>query len=186
MQGCLRWRGERTCYCIAMHQPQLDRLEAELKIRNYSPKTLNCYLRCLREFFSYLEKNSGETDEDIIRGFLLLLERNQASAQTRNIYLSAVKFYYRNVVKTGTLIDIRTAKRGQRLPVVLSRHEIARILDATNNRKHRLMLALAYGAGLRVSEVVALRVTPNRTGPQLQLLRRGQSMRSPLHLRMDG
>jgi len=141
-----------------MHQAPLDRLEAELRIRNYSPKTLASYRHCLQAFLAFRAWHEHGTDEDVVRAFLLSLERNRASAQTRNIYLSAVKFYFRNVVKTGSRLDIRTAKRGQHLPVVLSRREIETILDVTTNRKHRLMLALAYGAGLRVSEVVALRV----------------------------
>ncbi|MFH0952372.1 MAG: tyrosine-type recombinase/integrase, partial [Patescibacteria group bacterium] len=80
------------------------------------------------------------------------------SAQTRNICLSAIKFYYRNVMKDASPIGIRAAKRNRSLPVVLSRYEIDRILSLARNTKHRLMLALAYGAGLRVSEVVALKV----------------------------
>ncbi len=149
--------GESTMFDL-QSQARLKETETELKIRNYSPKTLQSYLHCLRAFFAFREQNAEGTDEDIIRKFLLSLERNRASAQTRNIHLSAIKFYYRNVVPAGPRIEIRTAKKNQRLPVVLSRHEIGRILDVTKNRKHRLMLALAYGAGLRVSEVIALRV----------------------------
>lgn len=141
-----------------MDRTPLDCLDVELKIRNYSPKTRNSYLHCLRAYFAFREKDTSDTDEDSIRKFLLSLEHNGASAQTRNIHLSAVKFYFRNVAKTELPINIRTAKKRRRLPVILSRNEIKNMLRATSNRKHRLLLALAYGAGLRVSEVVALRV----------------------------
>ncbi len=139
-------------------QSCLNQAETELRIRNYSQRTVKIYLHFLREYFGFLATRVDRQPETTIKDFLLMLEGKGASAQTRNLCLSALKFYYRHVDKTRTHIDIRTAKRNSRLPVVLSRKEIGRMLDVTRNTKHRLMLALAYGAGLRVSEVVALKV----------------------------
>lgn len=79
------------------------------------------------------------------------------SAQTRNLLLNAIKFYYRSVIKTNEKIEVRSVKKNKRLPIVLSKVEIERILGVTGNMKHRLFLSLAYGAGLRVSEVVNLK-----------------------------
>jgi site-specific recombinase XerD len=138
-------------------QLQLDRTETELRIRNYSPRTVKIYLHFLREYFDFLATRSTAQPEIAIKAFLLTLEGKGASAQTRNLYLSALKFYYRHVARHKAPINIQTAKRPLSLPVILSREEIARLLEATNNVKHQLMLALAYGAGMRVSEVVALR-----------------------------
>lgn len=137
---------------------QLARAETELRIRNYSPRTIKIYLHFLREYFGFLATRSDEQPETAIKGFLLMLEGKGASAQTRNLCLSAVKFYYRDVIRDKSPIKIQTAKRPLSLPVVLSREEIGRMLAETTNTKHKLMLALAYGAGLRVSEVVALRI----------------------------
>lgn len=139
-------------------QSQLDLTETELRIRNYSPKTMKSYLHYLQEYLTFRAGLQAEDNEMTAKSFLLSLENKGASAQTRNLCLSAIKFYFRNVMKIQTPIEIRTAKRNQNLPVVLSREEIGRVLEVTRNTKHRLMLALAYGAGLRVSEVVALRV----------------------------
>lgn len=137
---------------------ELERTEAELRLRNYSPKTMKSYLHYLQDFLGFQAAQPGDGNEVTIRRFLLSLESKGASAETRNLCLSAVKFYFRNVAKSGQRFDIRTAKRNRSLPIVLSREEIARMLEGTKNTKHRLMLALAYGSGLRVSEVVALRV----------------------------
>lgn len=139
-------------------QSQLELAEAELRLRNYSPRTIKSYLHFLREYFAFRGNQQVEDDELTVKRFLLSLENKGASAETRNLGLSAMKFFFRNVVRAETPIKIRTAKRNHSLPVILSREEIRRILEVTNNTKHRLMLALAYGAGLRVSEVVAVRV----------------------------
>lgn len=139
-------------------QAQLDRLETELIIRNYSPRTRQSYTHCLRTFLSYVSENGERMDEDCVKKFLLFLEKRGASPQTRNMHLSAIKYYYRHVVRSGARIAIPTAKKRAALPAVLSRDEIRQMLAATTNSKHRLLLALAYAAGLRVSEIVTLRV----------------------------
>jgi len=74
------------------------------------------------------------------------------------LFLNAIKFYYRKVVKKSAKIDVQSAKKPKSLPVVLSRNEINKILEALKNAKHKLLLSLAYGAGLRVSEVTTLKV----------------------------
>lgn len=138
-------------------QPQLDRAETEMRLRNYSPRTIKSYLHFLREYLAFRTSVPDE-GEEVVKKFLLSLEEHGASAQTRNICLSAVKFYYRSVAGSESPIGIRAAKRNWSLPVVLSREDIGRMLGAMSNQKHRLLLALSYGAGLRVSEVVAVRV----------------------------
>ena len=139
-------------------QIQLDQTERELRIRNYSGKTVKSYLYGLREYFAFRKNDFDRLDVENIKNFLLSAEKRGVSAQTRNLLLNAIKFYYRSVAKTGEHIDIRSAKKSKHLPIVLSRLEIAVLLAATINAKHRLLLALAYGAGLRVSEVVNLKV----------------------------
>lgn len=140
-------------------QSQLDRVDAELAIRNYSPRTRQSYLHCLRVFFLHIGEDAERADEERVRKFLLALEQRGASPQTRNIHLSAIKFYYQSVVRSGVRVAIPAAKKRAALPVVLSRDEIRRMLEVTANAKHRLLIALAYAAGLRVSEVVGLRVS---------------------------
>ena len=93
-----------------------------------------------------------------IKNFSLKKEREGFSAQTRNLFLNAIKFFYRSVVKANKKIEIQSAKKNRNLPVVLSRSEIEKTLEVTENIKHKLLLSLAYGAGLRVSEVVNLKV----------------------------
>jgi len=139
-------------------QTELNKTERELKIKNYSPKTLKSYLYSLREYFSFKGDNLSKLDQENIRNFLLHCEQKQISPQSRNLFLNSIKFYYRNVVKNQQKIDIQSAKKPKSLPIVLSRDEIRKILESPKNAKHKLLLSLAYGSGLRVSEVVALKV----------------------------
>ena len=133
-------------------------MQRELTIRNYSPKTVKSYLYGLREYFTFKKSAFEILDENNIRDFLLHCQKKNMSAESRNVFLNAIKFFYRHVINVQRKVDIQVAKTGYSLPVVLSRNEIQILLDAVQNSKHRLLLSLAYGAGLRVSEVITLRV----------------------------
>jgi len=139
-------------------QKYLDRVKNELKLRNYSPKTLQSYIRCLRDYFLFIKTDIEKLDQEKIRTFLLQKQDKGAAPQTINLYLNAIKFFYREIIKSSQNIDIKFAKRSKKLPIVLSRKEINIILESIKNKKHKLLIALAYGSGLRVSEVIDLRV----------------------------
>lgn len=139
-------------------QEEVTATAIELKIRNFSPKTIKIYTYALQQYFTYKKIDLNKLDQNNIRQYLYHCEKKKISPQTRNIYLSAIKFYYYNIIKTQAKIQIPNAKKPYKLPTVLSRKEIKQILDVTKNAKHKLILALAYGAGLRVSEVVSLKV----------------------------
>ncbi len=136
----------------------LEAVKNELRLRSYSPKTIKSYLACLDEYFSLKHDDCAYPDVEHIRRFLLNKEEKGYAPQTINLYLNAIKFYFYQVVKWRGYIDIRFAKRSRKLPVVLSRDEISRIIDSIINRKHKLLISLAYGAGLRISEAVSLKV----------------------------
>ncbi|MFH1536367.1 MAG: site-specific tyrosine recombinase/integron integrase [Patescibacteria group bacterium] len=146
-------------------------LENELKLRNYSPKTIQSYTRCLKEYLRYAISPITNTNRDNgnyndiknidiekIKLFLLGKQAKGNSSQTINLYLNAIKFFYREIIKNPQKIDIKFAKRTSRLPVVLSRSEIDKLINTNKNLKHGLLLGLAYGAGLRVSEIINLKV----------------------------
>ena len=130
----------------------------ELKLRNYSPKTVQNYLLCLCHYFTFIKKDFQAMDEEKIRSFLLAKSDKGASARTIAVYLNAIKFFYYQVMGVSTKLQIRTPKKRKFLPTVLTRAEIRRLIEAIKNPKHRLLLALAYSAGLRVSEAISLKV----------------------------
>lgn len=142
-----------------MDQALLTRAEEEMRLRNYSRRTISGYLHCLRGYYASAPDACGDaSDEPRIRAYLLSLYDKNAAAQTVSLHLNAIKFFYTAVLHSPFKMDLHTPKRPKRLPVVLSRAEIERLLASVTNKKHRLLLALSYGAGLRVSEAIYLRV----------------------------
>ena len=139
-------------------QQYLTRTEEELRLRNYSRQTIKGYVSCLADFFRAKGREFEKMDFEFIRSFLLAKQDKNYSPQTVNLYLNAIKFFYHDVVKNNQKIDLKFAKRNVKLPVVLARDEVSRVIESIKNNKHRLMIALAYGAGLRVGEAIDLKI----------------------------
>ena len=139
-------------------QELLQKIKDELRLRNYSPRTIDSYLGCLTDFFKYIKIIKKDPDIDLIKKYLLEKQDRGQSSQTMNLHLQAIKYFYREIVKNKAEIDIKFAKTASKLPIVLSRKEIERMIDSIKNPKHRLLISFSYGAGLRVSEAVNLKI----------------------------
>ncbi len=135
----------------------LEKFREELILRNKSQRTVKIYTSCMS---SFLENNDiFDFKSEVLRSFMVERHsRFQYAPSTLNAYREAFKSFARYVLKRDVAFDLPAAKRSHRLPVVLSRDEIDAVLNQVSNEKHWLMIALAYGAGLRVSELVMLRV----------------------------
>ena len=137
----------------------LTKVENLLKLRNYSPKTRKSYLLYIKDYITYSKKHNLTNKKDAIEKYLLERHSKGQSSQTVNLALNALKFFYKEVLKSQEKIDLKFAKRSKKLPIVLSRIEIEKIIQSTSNPKYRLMISLGYACGMRVSEVVNLRVS---------------------------
>jgi len=127
----------------------------EMKLRGYSPRTIDAYTHALREYFLFARDTTYRAES--VRRYVEKLQSAGKASSTIHQQLNAIHFYYHHIARVYTE-PLRVAKRPQKLPVVLSHPEIVRLLMAITNPKHRLLIGLAYGAGLRVSEVVSLQV----------------------------
>jgi len=135
-----------------------DRLEAELRSRKYSPQTRRAYIFYNRLICRSLQKTPEEIRPDDVTRFLALMEKDKEySASALNLAISAIKFFFRNILKNDEISEQHRPRRDNRLPVILSKEEISKILSLEKNPKHRLLLMLVYSSGLRVSEVVGLK-----------------------------
>lgn len=139
-------------------QELLGKIKNELKLRNYSRRTADSYLFCVSDYCKHIKNVKRDPNVEMIRGYLLGKLGEGKSSQTVNLHLQAIKYLYREIMKSKVVIDIKFAKTAKKLPVVLSRNEIERMIASLDNKKHRLLLALSYGAGLRVSEAINLKV----------------------------
>ena len=139
-------------------QELLEKLKENLRLRNYSRKTIESYLACVKNYCCYVKNIGRDPDIGLIRKFLLEKLDSGQSSQTVNVNLQAIKYLYHEIMKSSCDIDVKFAKSPSRLPVVLSRNEIEKIIQLINNQKHKLLISLAYAAGLRVSEIVNLKV----------------------------
>jgi len=136
----------------------LEKTEKILKLRNYSPKTIKSYLFYIKNYIIFSKKENIKNKQIAIETFLLNKQNNKLSPQTINLALNAIKFLYKEVLKNKEKIDLKYAKRNQKLPIVLSRLEIEKIINATQNSKYKLIISLGYACGFRVSEIVNLKV----------------------------
>ncbi len=139
-------------------QELLGKIKNELRLRNYSPRTIESYLCCLSEYFKVAKIIKREPDIALIKKYLLEKQNRGQSSQTINLHLQAIKYFYREIMKSKIAIEIKFAKTASKLPVVLSRKEIEKMIDSIDNPKHKLLISISYGAGLRVSEAINLKI----------------------------
>ena len=137
-----------------------DRMQEDLLLKAYSPHTQRAYLCCARHFANHYLRSPEEMGEQEIRGFLLHLVRDRkASPATLGMYVNALKFLYTITLKRPEAVKgISHPKRPKTLPVILSPEEVLRVLAAISSVKYKAIIATAYAAGLRISEVCGLRL----------------------------
>ena len=139
----------------------LELIQRELRIRNYSPRTIKTYGSCVRTFAEYFAtKRLRDLSNEEIRGYILhQIEVKKLSAGSISQILSALRFVYEEVYKSPIVLgDIERPRKARQLPVVLSLEEVKALLESSGNLKHRVLLMIAYSAGLRVSEIVHLKL----------------------------
>ena len=129
-----------------------------MQISGYSPRTITSYTFCARKLYRHFQKPLHQISESDFRRFLALLTKNKYSPFTLNLYHASLKYVVDHVYHKPFSFRFPYAKRHKKLPIVLSRKEIRNIMKNIKNAKHKLLVSLSYGAGLRVSEVLHLRV----------------------------
>jgi len=130
----------------------------ELQLHRKSPSTIECYVTAVAQLACYYGRSPEQISIEEIRDFLHhLITVQKVAYSTCNQKVCGIRFFYREVLRQQDFQLRVPAKRSGRLPEPLSRGEIRRLLEATPNTKHRVLLMTAYGAGLRVSELVRLK-----------------------------
>jgi integrase/recombinase XerD len=166
-------------------QSAVERMKKYMELRGLRPNTVSTFSRCARGFLTQVGKMPAEIAAGDVEGFLLELARRGRSPLTRNVNLAAIRCLLAASLgdeSRAVTAGIPNAKHPRRCPEILSGSEVARLLDATESLKYRAIFMLAYGAGLRVSEITALRacdidsermlihVPEGKTGPRHVML----------------
>jgi integrase/recombinase XerD len=138
------------------------KLEQEMRLRGFSKKTIKSYLYYNKELLRFTEyKSSLEINIQDIKAYLDFLIIDKKSFSTINIAINAIKFYYSNILSRKFFNDIggvKRPKKEKKLPVVLSKQEIAKMIVAGKNNKHKLVVQVLYSSGLRLSELRNLKI----------------------------
>jgi len=134
----------------------IDKLKTELKIRGFSPLTIRNYTFFVEKFVKRINKDPQNLDEDDVKVYLSEMFDSK-SKNTIMLAAASLKFFYVEILKKK-FEQIKMPKKDNRLPEVLSKEEVKKLIESTDNNKSRLIVSMLYSTGLRVSELVNLKV----------------------------
>ena len=158
--------------------PLRQRLIDDMNMRRFSRETQRNYLRDIGRLATFLGRSPDTATADDLRRFQIEQQEDGVPVPTMNSIVSALRFFFTHTLDRPDLARrlVRLA-HPRKLPVVLSRDEVARLLNATTCLKHQAALSVAYGAGLRVAEVSMLKVADVDSERMLLRVERGKGGR---------
>ncbi len=145
----------------SINQPHFKRYLEVLQLKGYSPNTIRTYRGELIQLLLFLEEKDISTcDSEFIRNYIVnCYTEKKLSESTMHSKINAIKFYFEKVLKLESFfIEIPRPKKPLQLPKTIHAQDIKKIFEVTKNLKHNTMLKLAYGMGLRVSEIINLKI----------------------------
>jgi site-specific recombinase XerD len=139
--------------------PLRRRMIEDMTVRGFTACTQRGYIAAVKRLTAFMGRSPDQATAEDLRRFQVHMRCEGASATTMNAAVSAVRFFFGVTLGRGDAeVGMTTVRAPRRLPVILSPEEVTRLLDAAPGLKHRAALSLSYGAGLRASEVVSLRI----------------------------
>ena len=169
--------------------PLRQRMIEDMRMRKLSPKTQSAYIRSVRQFARYLRRSPDTASIEDLRNYQLHLVDSGTSPISLNAAITGLKFFFGVTLDRGAMMaKMRHVFVPRTLPIVLSREEVKRLIAASDNLKHQTALSIAYGAGLRASEVSGLKVSDIDSDRMVLRIQQGKgskdryAMLSPLML----
>ena len=147
----------------------------DLQIRQYSPTTIRIYLHAVSGFARHFGKAPDRLGAEHIRQYQLFLIKEEGVAAHRHQMVCALRFFYTQTLNHKIPLErIAFSRRQRKLPLIMSREEVKALLAALDNLRHRVLLAILYGCGLRVSELTELQVSDIDSGRNVLRVRHGK------------
>jgi integrase/recombinase XerD len=162
--------------------PLRQRFLDDLRLRNYSPRTLECYVAAVVRFARHFGRSPEELGPEEVRAFQLhLLDHDHASWSRFNQIVCALRFLYRVTLGRPDVVKmIPFGKRPKTLPAVLSRQEVLELFAALPDNAYRTLVRTTYACGLRISEVLRLRVADIDSQRGVLVVRQGKGQKDRL------
>ncbi|PIN91959.1 hypothetical protein COU61_01640 [Candidatus Pacearchaeota archaeon CG10_big_fil_rev_8_21_14_0_10_35_13] len=133
-------------------------LRKECRRRRHSERTAETYIHCIEKFFAYNNKTIDKASKKDVKEYLTQLSEKGLSGSTLNVNHMALRFLFQEVLNKKIRIDIKYSKTPKRLPEYLTKEEVKRLLGKITNWKHKLMIEMLYGSGIRVSELINMKI----------------------------
>ncbi|MCF7794426.1 MAG: site-specific integrase [Candidatus Cloacimonetes bacterium] len=174
---------------INPRQKAIQDMIDQLTVKRYSENTITVYRDHIIRFFDHFPKTepSQLSDENVKEYILYLLKTKKISLSYQKQAISAIKFYFEKILRRETKKYYFEMPRSEerKLPVVLSKREVKKILDCTQNLKHKTILSTIYSAGLRLSEVVNLKIADIDSERKLIYVRGGKGKKDRITILAD-
>ncbi len=135
----------------------LKKIEIELKISKNSEHTIRAYVKSNEKLLEETKKQPKQINEDDVKMYIAN-NLDKSSSSSVILFLAAIKFAYSTILKKDPTVDIKRPKREKRIPTVLTKEEVKKLLDSYDTRKSTLMTSMLYACGFRVSELINLKV----------------------------
>ena len=140
--------------------PLRQRMIEDMHIRKLAPKTQVSYIRAVKKLADFMGHSPHTATAQDLRQFQLFLTNKGTSRITINATITALRFFFDVTVDNKDIVaKLSTVPVPRRLPIILSREEVSRLLEATHSLKYKAAFSVAYGAGLRISEVAGLKIS---------------------------
>src|SRR5512145_206499 len=144
-----------------MLEQELQNYKRDLALRGYSPRTQSTYYRCLVSFLEYCRQPTENITKENIKNYLyhLIDDQKLSESSLRQARSAICYFFSQTIGRSVEVANIPVQKKKRKLPEVFTAEEVFRIIHAADNLKHKSMLMLTYSSGLRVGELVNLKVS---------------------------
>jgi len=159
---------------------ELEKLKSELKLRGFSQMTVRNYSFFVDKFLKKANKNTEELNQDDAKLYLSELFDTK-SKNTIMLAAASLKFFYNEILKKD-FSGVKIPKKDRKLPEVLNKEEVKKLIETTDNEKSRLIISLLYSGGLRVSELVNLKVNDVNFQEKTGWVRKGKGSKDRLFI----
>jgi len=163
----------KSAQTVQTVNPVLKPLVTELKLRGSSPNTIKKYLYVNQDFLEFSQKQPADVTQEDLKEYLAdLLDEGQEHTSVA-LARSALLFFYNELLKKG-FMEIKTPKIDKKLPIVLTKDEVRRLIEAATHEKSKLLIKLLYASGLRISECLNLKIEDLEMEQRIAWVRHGK------------